>query len=115
VQSPTTPRDKWEKNLWTSRKRKSVRFPHRPATALEERKRDDFRVREALYGFVALSAVGVEMGVSVVDEAEEHSVRASSVWARRGVRLSWAILCSLVRGDYDGPLSISYRIHATHI
>jgi hypothetical protein len=37
---------------------------------LEERKRDDLRVRKALYGFV-VSSVGVEQCVSVVHEAEE--------------------------------------------
>src|SRR5215210_2366834 len=36
---------------------------------------------------------------------QNRTVRASSVWARRGVWLGWAICCSLVRGDYDGPLS----------
>jgi len=38
---------------------------------LEEGEGDDFRVREALYGFVA-AGTGVEMGVSVVDEAKQH-------------------------------------------
>jgi hypothetical protein len=66
---------------------------------LEERERDDLRVREALYGFVASSAVGVEIGVGVVDEAEEDGQGLFPVWARRGVWLGWAICCSLVRGD----------------
>src|SRR5215208_1965970 len=34
---------------------------------------------------------------------QKSTVRASSVWRRRGVWLGWAIFCSLVRGDYDGP------------
>src|SRR5215217_5634817 len=34
---------------------------------------------------------------------QKRTVRASSVSARRGVWLGWAICCSLVRGDYDGP------------
>ncbi len=38
---------------------------------LEEGQGDDLRVRESLYGFVAPSAMGVKVGVSVVDEAEE--------------------------------------------
>ena len=38
---------------------------------LEEHKRDDFRVRKPLEGFVAPSATGVEMGVGIVHEAEE--------------------------------------------
>ena len=38
---------------------------------LEEGEGDDFRVREALEGFVA-AAAWVEKSVSVVDEAEEH-------------------------------------------
>src|SRR5829696_1444175 len=46
---------------------------------------------------------------------QKRTVRASSVCARRGVWLAWAIFFSLVRGDYDGPLSISHPIHATHI
>jgi hypothetical protein len=29
--------------------------------------------------------------------------------------LARAISCSFARGDYDGPLSISYPINATHI
>ena len=45
-------------------------FALHPPQLLEERKRDDFRVRKPLEGLVASSA-GVEMGVSVVDEAEE--------------------------------------------
>ena len=39
---------------------------------LEEGKRDDFRIRESLYCLVALSAVGIEQGIGVVYEAEEH-------------------------------------------
>jgi hypothetical protein len=39
---------------------------------LEEGEGDNFGIREALYGFVASSAVGVEMDVSVVHEAEEY-------------------------------------------
>ena len=74
----------------------------------------DFRVREALYGFVA-AGTGVEMSVSVVAMRQKSAVRASSVWRRREVWLGWAIFRSLVRGDYDGPLSISYLIHATNI
>src|SRR5829696_9199964 len=35
---------------------------------------------------------------------QKSTVRTSSVWARRGVWLGWAIFRSLVRGDYDGPL-----------
>ena len=62
---------------------------------LEERKRDDLRVGKALYGFVAPAAVWVEMGVGVVDVRQKRTVRASSVWARRGVWLGWAISCSL--------------------
>jgi hypothetical protein len=38
---------------------------------LEERQGDDLRVRKPLYGFVASSAVGVEMDVSIVHEAKE--------------------------------------------
>ena len=88
-------------------------FAFHASQLLEEGEGDDFRVREALEGFVA-AGTGVEMSVSVVDEAKS-TVRASSVWRRRGVWLGWAIFRSLVRGDYDGPLSISYRIHATDI
>jgi hypothetical protein len=36
---------------------------------------------------------------------QKRTVRASSVWARRWVWLGWAICCSFVRGDYDGPFS----------
>src|SRR5215213_8941545 len=39
---------------------------------------------------------------------QKRTVRASSVSRRRGVWLGRAIFFSLVRGDYDGPLSISY-------
>ena len=38
---------------------------------LEQGEGDDLRVRKPLYGLVAVSAAGVEMDVSVVDEAEE--------------------------------------------
>ncbi len=82
---------------------------------LEVRKRDDLRVRKALYGFVAPVAVWVGMSVGVVDVRHKRTVRASSVRARRGVWLGWAISCSLWWEDYDGPLSISCPIHATHI
>src|SRR5215213_3780586 len=34
---------------------------------------------------------------------QKRTVRASSVWARRGVWLGWAIYYSVARGDYDGP------------
>ena len=66
---------------------------------------DDFRVREALYGLVA-SGTEVEMGVSIVDEAKEHReglFRLEEAWGMVGL----GIFFSLVRGDYDGPLSIS--------
>src|SRR5215208_2289050 len=36
---------------------------------------------------------------------QNRTVRASSVRASRWVWLGWAICCSFVRGDYDGPLS----------
>jgi len=55
---------------------------------LEERKRDEFRVAEPLYGFVAPSAAGVEMSVSVVDEAEEDAqslFRAGEAWGMVGL------------------------------
>jgi hypothetical protein len=39
---------------------------------LEESEGDHFRVRKPLYGLVASSAAGVEVGVGVVYEAEEH-------------------------------------------
>ena len=54
---------------------------------LEERERDDFRVREALYGFVALST-GVQMGVGVVEEAEEYReglFRLDEAWGMVGM------------------------------
>jgi hypothetical protein len=84
-----------------------------PSKLLEERERDDLRIRQPLEGLVA-SGVGVEESVGVVYE-QKRTVRASSVWASPGVWLDRAIFRSLVRGDYDGPLSISYPIHATHI
>jgi hypothetical protein len=46
-------------------------FAFHASQLLEEGEGDDFRVREALYGFVA-AGTGVEMSVSVVDEAKEH-------------------------------------------
>src|SRR5215211_409558 len=55
---------------------------------LEEHKRDDFRVREAFEGFVASSAIGVEVGVSVVYEAEEEGqslFRLGEAWGMVGV------------------------------
>jgi hypothetical protein len=101
----TTPGNRCEKNLSASlKKERSLSAPH--PQLLEERKRDDPRVRKALYGFVAPAAVWVEMGVGVVDVRHKRTVRASSVWARRGVWLGWAISCSLWWGDFDGPLSI---------
>src|SRR5215213_10403557 len=54
---------------------------------LEERKRDDLRVRESLEGFVA-SGARVEMGVSVVDEAEEDGeglFRVGEAWGMVGL------------------------------
>src|SRR5215208_2831379 len=89
-------------------------FAFHASQLLKEGEGDDFRVREALYGFVA-AGTGVEMSVSVVAMRQKSAVRASSVWRRREVWLGWAIFRSLVRGDYDGPLSISYLIHATNI
>ena len=47
----------------------------------------DFRVREALYGFVA-AGTGVEMSVSVVDEAKEHReglFRVEEAWGMVGL------------------------------
>src|SRR5215211_2364333 len=34
---------------------------------------------------------------------QKRTIRASSVSAKRGVWLGWAIFCSFARGDYDGP------------
>jgi hypothetical protein len=54
---------------------------------LEEGEGDDFRVREALYGLVA-SGTGVEMGVSIVDEAKEHReglFRLEEAWGMVGL------------------------------
>jgi hypothetical protein len=54
---------------------------------LEKGEGDDFRVREALYGFVA-AGTGVEMGVSVVDEAKEHReglFRMGEAWGMVGL------------------------------
>jgi hypothetical protein len=54
---------------------------------LEEGERDDLRVREPLYGFVASSAAGVEMGVGVVYEAEEDGYglfRLGEAWGMVG-------------------------------
>jgi hypothetical protein len=42
---------------------------------LEERKRDNLRVRESLEGLVAAGDVGVEQRVSVIDEAEQDNDR----------------------------------------
>ena len=53
---------------------------------LEEGEGDDFGVREALYGLVAAGA-GVEMGVSVVDEAEQDGeglFRVGEAWGMVG-------------------------------
>ncbi len=88
-------------------------FAFHASELLEQGERDDLRFREPLEGFVASSA-GVEMGVSVVDEAEEDGeglFRPGEAWGM--VELGYLSL--LPRGDYDGPLSISCRIHATHI
>jgi hypothetical protein len=47
-------------------------FTLHPSELLEESEGDHFRVREAIYGLVASSTVGVEHRVSVVYEAGEH-------------------------------------------
>jgi hypothetical protein len=67
---------------------------------LEERERDDLRVREPLERLVA-SSVWVEQRVGVSSMRQKRTVRASSARASRGVRLARAIFCSLARGDYD--------------
>jgi hypothetical protein len=113
VCNPTTPGNRCEKNLSASRKKE--RSLSAPLNCWEERKRDDLRVRKALYGFVAPAAVWVEMGVGVVYVRHKRTVRASSVRARRRVWLGWVISCSLWWGDHDGSLSISCPTHATHI
>ncbi len=79
---------------------------------LEERKRDDFRVRKALYGLVASSTVGVEQCISVVYEAEEHGQSLFQVRQRVGMLLLGhpRFLSSRVRMAPVVP-----SIHATHI
>jgi hypothetical protein len=79
---------------------------------LEERQRDDFRVREAFYGFLAPST-GVEESVSVVEEAEEHGeglFRLQETWGMVGL----GHLSLLGEGRLRWP-PIPYQIHATHI
>ena len=58
---------------------------------LEQGEGDHFRVREALYGLVASSTAGVEVGVGVVYEAEEHGQSFFQVDQRVGVCWGWAI------------------------
>jgi hypothetical protein len=58
------------------------------APQLQECQGDDLRVGEALYGFVASSAVGVEMSVSVVYETEEDAqslFRVDGAWGMVGL------------------------------
>ncbi len=62
-------------------------FAFHASQLLEEGEGDDFRVREALYGFLA-AGTGVEMGVSVVDEAEKHReglFRLGEAWGMVGL------------------------------
>jgi hypothetical protein len=62
-------------------------FAFHASQLLEEGEGDDFRVREALYGFVA-AGTRVEMSVSVVDEAEEHReglFRVGEAWGMVGL------------------------------
>jgi hypothetical protein len=57
------------------------------AQLLEERERDDLGIREALYGLLA-SGAGVEEGVGIVDEAEEHAqglFRLGEAWGMVGL------------------------------
>ena len=61
-------------------------FAFQASQLLEEGEGDDFRVREALEGFVA-AGTGVEMSVSIVDEAEEHReglFRLGEAWGMVG-------------------------------
>jgi hypothetical protein len=62
-------------------------FAFHASQLLEKGEGDDFRVREALEGFVA-AGTGVEMGVSVVDEAKEHCeglFRLGEAWGMVGL------------------------------
>ena len=52
---------------------------------LEEGEGDDLRVRESLYCLVASSAVGIEQGIGVVYEAEEHGQSLFQVGERVGM------------------------------
>jgi hypothetical protein len=62
-------------------------FAFHASQLLEEGEGDDFRVREALEGFLA-AGTGVEMSVSVVDEAEEALIvlfRVGEAWGMVGL------------------------------
>src|SRR5215207_690704 len=52
---------------------------------LEQGEGDHFRVRKPLYGLVASGTVGVEQGVSVIYEAEEHGQSLFQVDERGGM------------------------------
>ena len=79
---------------------------------LEQGESDHFRIREALYGLVVSSTVGVEMGVSAVYETEEHGQSLFQVGERGG----------MLGLGHPRFLSLRVRmapvlpsIHATHI
>ena len=79
---------------------------------LEEGESDDLRIRKPLYGLVASSAVGIEQGIGVVYEAEEHGQSFFQV-GKRGGMLGLGherFLSSRVRMAPFVPL-----IHATNI
>ena len=84
MESPATPGNRCEKNRWASRKKeRSLSTPR--SCWNKARVTISPSPRGALYGFVASSAVRVEMGVGIVYEAEEHAQSLFQVEERVGM------------------------------
>jgi hypothetical protein len=78
---------------------------------LQERKRDELRVREPLEGLGA-SKMGVEESVGIVNEAEEYTYHFFQIGERGGM-LRMGHLLLLVVGSLMAPFVLLN--HATHI
>jgi hypothetical protein len=78
---------------------------------LQERKRDELRVREPFEGLVA-SKMGVEESVGIVNEAEEYTYHFFQI-VERGGMLRMGHLMLLVVGSLMAPFVLLN--HATHI